>query len=70
MAAIDDLQAAYDNVARNLRAITADPKPNYSLDGESYSWQQLFEAYTNQLEALQKAIQAAGAPFEYRSQGI
>jgi len=38
MAAIDDLRSAKDNMAANLLAITANPKPSYSIDGQSVSW--------------------------------
>ncbi|MCC6419934.1 MAG: hypothetical protein IT429_16995 [Gemmataceae bacterium] len=70
MAALDDLVAARDNVARNLRKITESPKPSYSIDGESVSWDSLFAAYANQLAVLNQQIQLLGGPFELRTQGM
>ena len=49
---LDNLLAARDNVAANLAAITAEPKPNYRIDGQMVSWQHLFDSYLNQLERL------------------
>lgn len=64
---LENLTTARDNVAANLAAMTASPKPTYSVDGESYSWSELFSTYTQQLEALEKAIQRASGPFVVRS---
>jgi hypothetical protein len=66
---LDNLLAARDNVAANLAAITADPKPNYSVDGQSVSWQGLFDGYMAQLEKLDALINGA-EPFEVRSRGV
>jgi hypothetical protein len=69
MAAIDSLNAAYANVAANLAAITANPKPSYDIDGEHYSWQELFDSYTKQLLVLKQRIQDEGGPFEIVMRG-
>jgi len=69
MAYIDSITTARDNVATLLASITANPKPNYSVDGESYSWGDYVAMLSNQLEVLDKAVQRAGGPFEVRSQG-
>lgn len=66
---LDNLLTARDNVATNLAAITADPKPNYSVDGQSVSWQSLFDSYMAQLERLDAQINGAD-PFEVRSRGF
>jgi len=65
---LENLQTARDQIAANLAAITAEPKPNYSIDGQSVSWQSLFESYTDQLLKLDALI-AAAEPFEIHSQG-
>jgi hypothetical protein len=67
MSYLDDLKTARDQVASNLKALTASPKPNYSLDGESYTWQGLFDSYVAQLERL-NALLAAEETFEEASQ--
>lgn len=70
MAAIDNLQTAYNNVSASLAAITADPKPTYLIDGQSVKWQELFDSYMNQLEKIEAAIARAGGPFELSSDAI
>ena len=68
MSYLDDLVTTRDQVAANLAEITANPKPNYSIDGQSVSWQSLFDSYISQLEQLNRHL-AAAEPFEVRSQG-
>lgn len=65
-----NLDTALDNAAANLAAITASPKPTYTIDGETYQWGELYELYTSQLEALEKARQRADGPWLVDSQGI
>lgn len=62
------LRLARDQIAANLAMITAEPKPNYSIDGQTVSWQSLLESYTTELAKLD-ALLAAGEPFEIQSQG-
>jgi hypothetical protein len=66
---LENLSTARDNIAANLAAMTADPKPNYTIDGQSVSWQSLFDSYLQQLEKLNAQI-AAADPFEIHSQGL
>jgi hypothetical protein len=65
---LDNLTAARDQVAANLAEITVQPKPTYSIDGQSVSWQSLYDSYVTQLEKLNAAL-AAAEPFEIQSQG-
>ncbi len=65
---LENLHTARDQIAANLATITAEPKPNYSIDGQSVSWQSLVESYTQQLARLDDLI-AAAEPFEIFSQG-
>lgn len=64
-----NLETARNNVAAALAEITANPKPDYSVDGESYSWASYFQMLTTQLEALNKQLAAASGPYEVRSYG-
>lgn len=66
----DNLQTALDNIAARLADVTANPKPSYSVDGESVSWTEYFNALTQQQLALEQALQRANGPFEVRSRGI
>src|SRR6266446_5663964 len=54
---LDNLNAAKANIAVNLAAITAVPKPSYQLDGESYSWSEYYQILTDQMINLDRAIQ-------------
>ena len=42
------------------------PKPNYSLDGESYNWADYQETLTRQLAALNDLIQKESMPWIVR----
>ena len=74
MTYIDDLKTARDNLATRIKDLTAQPKPNYSIDGQTVSWGD----YLRQLLASQKEIEAAivdaelasDGPFEVISQGF
>ena len=70
MAYQDDLLTARANCAARLVEITSKPKPDYSIDGESYSWAGYFQALTNQLEILDHAIQRADGAWEVNSKAI
>ncbi|HEX4132478.1 MAG TPA: hypothetical protein VHZ24_20775 [Pirellulales bacterium] len=65
---LQNLITARDNIAANLAAITANPKPSYSIDGQRVSWQALCDSYSRQLVALNAQI-AAADPFEITSLG-
>ncbi len=67
---LSNLQVAKANVAAILAQITADPKPSYSIDGQSVSWESYFSMLTGKLEALNKLIQVEGGPFEQRTQAL
>ena len=63
----DNINAALDNIAARLAEMTVAPKPNYSIDGRSYSWQSLFDSLIANQEKLQLALQQADGPFEVTS---
>lgn len=66
---LENLQTARSNIAANLAAITASPKPNYTIDGQTVSWQALFDSYVNQIKNLDVLIAGEGGPFEIASEG-
>jgi hypothetical protein len=70
VAVLDDLTAARENVAAQLRNLTANPKPTYSLDGKSVSWESYFGMLTRQMEELNKLIQIEGGPQWLITQGV
>jgi len=66
MTYIDDLITTRDNIASLMASITANPKPNYSIDGQTVAWGDYLEMLREQLKGLNEAI-AAGEPFEYQT---
>lgn len=63
-----NLKTTRDNMAARLAEITASPKPTYSIDGESYSWESYQSMLAQQLASLNQLI-AAQEPFLIRSRG-
>lgn len=66
---LENLIAARDQVAAHLVTISTNPKPNYKIDGQSVSWQSLFDSYTRQLASL-NALIATAEPAECESWGV
>lgn len=66
----ENLSTARDNIAAQLAAMTVSPRPNYSIDGESMSWQSLFDSLNTQLEKINEKIQMADGGFEVVTRGI
>ena len=68
----ENLQTSLDRMAARLVDCLENPKPTYSVDGESYSWESYQAFLINSMEALEKALQRAdsGGAWEVRSQGV
>jgi hypothetical protein len=64
MAAADDIATAIDQVAARIKDLTTDPKPDYSVNGQSISWGSYLDMLTRQLAALQGAQQNLAGPFQ------
>lgn len=64
MAAIDDLNTAINQVAAQIKDITANPKPDYSINGQSVSWASYLSMLVQQLIQLQTAQQSLGGPYQ------
>lgn len=58
MAAIADLILARDQIAANIAAESANPKPSYSIDGESVDWNGWAQAQTERINQLNRTINA------------
>lgn len=57
---VASLITARDNFAIQLAAFSAGPmKPNYSLDGESYSWSEFADALQRRIDTLTASIAKA-----------
>jgi len=70
MAYVDDLVTARNNIAALLKDITANPKPDYSIDGKSVSWGSYLTQLQEQLRNLDEAIMRGDGSWEIESRGI
>jgi hypothetical protein len=68
--ALADLQTALQQVDTLLVELTANPKPTYSVDGVSYSWESYFAMLCDRREKLEVLIVDAGGPYELISRGV
>lgn len=66
MALLDDLKTARDNVVAKLLTITENPKPNYSIDGQSISHADYLSKLIESEKALTQRITEL-EPFLYVS---
>lgn len=64
-----NLQQALDNVAAKLAEITANPKPSYSIDGQSVSWGTYYKDLVALRNDLKAALVNAQDPYEMHVQG-
>lgn len=68
---LDAISTAY-NAAQTAGTAAAGiviPKPNYSLDGESYSWDSYRQGLEKSVTEVQRLIVMMGGNFLLRSQG-
>ena len=66
---LENLTTTRDNIAANLASITASPKPSYSVDGQSFSWNEYHRMLLESLLAVNKQI-AAADPFEITTESL
>lgn len=70
MAALDTLTTIRDQIVARMDEMTRHPKPTYSLDGESYSWESYFSMLSQQLLTVEQSMQRASGPaFQVKSRG-
>lgn len=67
---LENLETTQANIAAILVQITTNPKPTYSIDGQSVSWESYFKTLTDQLKAINELIAVQSGPFEYRTQAV
>lgn len=56
------------NLLDLIDEITAEPKPNYSIDGQSVSWQSYLDSLWAKVKEINEEINASD-PFEIVSRG-
>lgn len=62
------LQQTKAQVLADLAAITANPKPSYSINGQNVQWTEYFDRLTGRVAELNRLIQVEGGPFELQTQ--
>ena len=67
---LENLEVARDNIAKLLADITASPKPSYSVDGQSVSWESYVSMLATNLEKINQLIIVAGGPYEAVTQAV
>jgi hypothetical protein len=63
------LQSIRDNILARIAEVTAAPKPNYNIDGQSVSWQTYLDSLFAALEKINDQINAS-EPYEFVSRGV
>jgi len=61
---VQSLDTAINNISAVIAQITADPKPNYSIDGQLVSWGDYLDTLTTKLASLIRTRQMLGGPYQ------
>lgn len=62
---LTNLMQARTNLIQQLRDMTQNPRPDYSLDGQSLSPSVYQKALIDKIQALNVLIELEGGPFEF-----
>lgn len=68
MSTLTDLQTSKSNLTAAIAAATANPKPNYSVGDQTFSWADYLKMLTDQLLAINQLL-VVEQPFEEISSG-
>ena len=68
--ALADLTAALDRLDAKILEVSCNPKPNYSIDGQSVSWESYYSGLLKSRQLLAEQIALAGSPYELRTEGV
>lgn len=64
MSAESDLDQSIDNLAAAIKQATLDPKPNYTIDGQTVNWTDYLHTLTTKMETLVKVRQLVANPYQ------
>lgn len=64
MSAEANIAQAITNISETIKEITANPKPNYTVDGQTVNWADYLDTLTTKLQSLLKTQQLLGGPFQ------
>lgn len=70
MEAADDINTAISNLAAAIKEATVNPKPNYTVDGQSVSWGDYLQVLTSRMDGLLKAQQNLAGPYQRMSRVV
>ena len=65
---LESLERIKTNLLARIEEVTAAPKPNYNIDGQSMSWQSYLDSLFAKLEKVNEQINSS-EPFEEVSRG-
>ncbi len=68
MSELDDLATIKANTLAQMAVVSAEKKPSYSVDGQSFQWQQYLEYLQRRVEWCNEQM-AAVEPYEFPTQG-
>jgi hypothetical protein len=68
MSNLDQLATIKANTLAQMAEVSAEKKPSYSVDGQSFNWQQYMEYLQRRVEWCNQQM-AAEEPFEFPTQG-
>lgn len=66
----ENLLTIRSNLLAKLAEISADPKPSYSINGQSVSWDQHRQSLLNEVKMINEQLAAITGPYEVVHEGI
>lgn len=68
--AAENIRTAINNIAQQLADLTANPRPDYTIDGKTISYNAYLQMLMDKLEALKRAEQILSGPYQVFSRGV
>lgn len=69
MSQISNVADAITNLAAQIKDLTVNPKPSYSINGQAVSWGEYLAMLTDQLDKMLVIQQKIQGPFIIQSRG-
>jgi hypothetical protein len=66
----DNLTTSRLNISKRIVEITANPKPSYSVNGQTVQWSAYLRMLIDKLDTIDLLVEKDNAPFEIVSQGF
>lgn len=65
----ENYQTAINGLSAKIAEVYANPKPSYSINGQSVSWDAYRASLLNEMNSLKTLLTQAGGPVEVTSYG-